>query len=149
MSGFHGDWALIDTDGHWFLHGRSDDTFNIAGRRIAAHEIESLLIGHPDVSEAAVIAVPDPIKGCAIIAFIVPLTDRQPELDTLKSWVETRLGKAFLPSLIFRVSRLPKTRSAKIVRRLIRAKYLGEALGDLSALENPGALDEIVPETSL
>ncbi len=146
---FHGDWARIDGDGHWYLHGRSDDTFNVAGKRIAAPEIESILIGHPDVSEAAVIGVPDPIKGSAIIAFVVPQADKQPALDDLKALVGAQIGKVFLPSVIQRVSKLPKTRSAKIVRRLIRAKYLGEPLGDLSSVENPSALDEIMPETGM
>ncbi|MFQ5596754.1 MAG: AMP-binding protein [Nitrospiria bacterium] len=141
---FHGDWARIDADGHWFLHGRSDDTFNVAGRRIAPPEIESVLIAHPNVSEAAVIGIPDPLKGEAIVAFVVPQPGAHPDLEALKGEIKKHLGKVFLPRAIYIVNDLPKTRSAKIVRRIIRARYLGKAVGDLSSVENPKALYEIV-----
>ncbi|MFQ5580463.1 MAG: AMP-binding protein [Nitrospiria bacterium] len=140
---FHGDWARIDEDGYWSLHGRSDDTMNIAGRRVGPSEIESVLIGHRSVSEAAVIGIPNALKGTAVICFIVLKPYHHPDPTGLKTEVIRVLGKTFQPDSILFVSQLPKTRSAKIVRRLIRAKYLGEDLGDLSSLENPAALEEI------
>ena len=140
---FHGDWARIDEDGYWFLHGRSDDTMKIAGRRVGPAEIESALIGHPSVSEAAAIGVPDPVKGEAIVCFVVLKPDHPADERALKTEVMKVLGKALRPKEIRFVSELPKTRSAKIVRRVLRAKYLGEPLGDLSSIENPASLDEI------
>lgn len=140
---FHGDWARIDDDGYWFLHGRSDDTMKIAGRRVGPAEIESALIGHPSVSEAAAIGVPDPLKGEAIVCFVVLKPDAAADPAALKAEVMNVIGKALRPKEIHFVSELPKTRSAKIVRRAIRAKYLGQPLGDLASIENPSALDEI------
>lgn len=140
---FHGDWARVDEDGFWFLHGRSDDTMKIAGRRVGPAEIESALIGHPSVSEAAAIGVPDPVKGEAIVCFVVLKPGYPPDAGALKAEVMKVMGKALRPKEIRFVSDLPKTRSAKILRRLIRADFLGEPLGDLSSVENPSALNEI------
>ena len=144
---FHGDWALIDSDGYWSLHGRSDDTIKIAGRRTGPAEIEAALISHPAVSEAAAIGVPDPIKGEEAVGFVVLKPGYTPDeslREELKGQVVRVLGKTLRPKEIRFVSDLPKTRSAKIVRRIIRAKYLGQAdLGDLSSIENPTAIDEI------
>ncbi len=140
---FHGDWAEVDKDGHWFLRGRSDDTINVAGRRVGPSEVESALIGHPDISEAAVIGIPDKLKGEAIAAFVVPALGADPDPQKMKAEVVSKLGKTFMPKSIIIVNALPKTRSAKIVRRAIRAKYLGKPLGDLSSIENPEALDGI------
>ncbi|MFQ5950089.1 MAG: AMP-dependent synthetase, partial [Nitrospiria bacterium] len=140
---FHGDWARIDEDGYWFLHGRSDDTMKIAGRRVGPAEIESVLIGHPSVSEAAVIGVPDPVKGEAIVSFVVLKPNYPPDAAILEAEIIKIMGKTFRPKAIEFVSELPKTRSAKIVRRIIREKYLGKPLGDLTSIENPRALDEI------
>ncbi len=140
---FHGDWARVDQDGYWFLHGRSDDTMNVAGRRVGPAEIESVLISHPSVSEAAAIGVPDALKGTAIICFVILKPDYPPDTIGLKSEIVRVMGKTFRPNAINFVSQLPKTRSAKIVRRLIRAKYLGKPLGDLASIENPAALEEI------
>lgn len=140
---FHGDWARIDEEGYWFLHGRSDDTMKIAGRRIGPAEIESALIGHPSVSEAAAIGVPDPVKGEAIVCFVVLKPDQRADAAELKAQVMKVVGKALRPKEIFFVSELPKTRSAKIVRRALRARYLGEPLGDLTSIENPASLEEI------
>src|SRR3569832_922505 len=140
---FHGDWARIDEEGDWFLHGRSDDTMKIAGRRIGPAEIESALIGHPSVSEAAAIGVPDPIKGEAIVCFGVLKPDRPADAAELKAQVMKVVGKALRPKEILFVSELPKTRSAKLVRRALRARYLGEPLGDLTSIENRASLDDI------
>jgi acetyl-CoA synthetase len=144
---FHGDWAYIDPDGYWFLEGRSDDTIKVAGRRTGPAEIEEALIAHPAVSEAAAIGAPDPIKGEEVIGFVVLRSGYTPDetlREELKAQVVRALGKTLRPKTIRFVTDLPKTRSAKIVRRVIRAKYLGQAdLGDLSSIENPQAIDEI------
>ena len=142
----HGDWASVDEDGYWFLHGRSDDTLNIAGKRVGPAELESAVVGHPAVAEAAAVGVPHEVKGevawifCALAPGTVPSEHLVGELRAL---VAAELGKAFAPERILFVSTLPKTRSAKIVRRAVRAKALGTDPGDLSSLENPEALDEI------
>ena len=142
----HGDWASVDEDGFWFLHGRSDDTMNIAGKRLGPAEVESALVDHPAVAESAVVGVPHEVKGEAIWCFVVtiPGTERDDALaEALKDLVAERLGKSFRPSRVVFVDELPKTRSAKIVRRAIRAAALGQDPGDLSSLENPGALERL------
>jgi acyl-coenzyme A synthetase/AMP-(fatty) acid ligase len=140
----HGDWAMQDADGHWFILGRSDDTLKVAGKRVGPAEVESLLVAHENVGEAAVIGVPDEIKGTAMVAFCVLRNDKTEDLEKeLKQLVTKDMGKPLAPSRIHFVSALPKTRNAKIMRRVIRAAYLGEDAGDLSALENPNAVDEI------
>ncbi len=143
----HGDWALIDDDGQWFLQGRSDDTLNVAGRRIGPAELEGALIETGRVTEAAAIGVPHDIKGTEIVCFAVLAPGVAPS-ETLRSELEAtvvvRLGKVDRPGGIVFVDDLPKTRSAKILRRLVRARYLGEAdLGDLSSVQNPEAIDAI------
>ena len=139
----HGDWASIDEDGYWFLHGRSDDTLNIAGKRIGPAELESAAVGHPAVAEAAAIGVPHDVKGevAWIYCVLAPGMDAAPE--EVVAAVSGELGKAFAPDRVIFVSALPKTRSAKVVRRAVRARALGEDPGDLSTLENPEALEEI------
>ncbi|MDQ4143988.1 MAG: AMP-binding protein, partial [Actinomycetota bacterium] len=142
----HGDWASIDEDGYWFLHGRSDDTLNIAGKRIGPAEYESAAVGHPAVVECAAIGIPDEVKGTAVWCFCIlrPGIAQTDELAAeVKSTIAAELGKAFSPSKIKFVEELPKTRSAKILRRAIRAKVVGEDLGDMSSLENPSALEAI------
>jgi acetyl-CoA synthetase len=142
----HGDWASRDEDGYWYLHGRSDDTLNIAGKRLGPAEVESLLVEHPAVAEAAAIGVPDEVKGEKVWCFAVLKPGNEPNdalRDELRAIVEKALGKAFRPDQIRFVSALPKTRSAKILRRAVRAAALGEDPGDLSSLENPAALEEI------
>jgi len=152
----HGDWAIRDKDGHWFILGRSDDTLKVAGKRVGPAEVESLLVAHPQVTEAAVIGVPDEMKGTAMVAFcvlngsagILPAAQaeagRMPALQLeLKELVARDMGKPLAPSKIHFVSALPKTRNAKVMRRVIRAAYLGEDPGDLSALEDPTIVDEI------
>jgi acetyl-CoA synthetase len=152
----HGDWAMRDKDGHWFILGRSDDTLKVAGKRVGPAEVESLLVAHPNVTEAAVIGVPDEVKGTAMVAFCVTGAqasllagekDEQARMLALQSelrdLVAKDMGKPLAPSKIHFVSALPKTRNAKVMRRVIRAAYLGEDPGDLSALENPQAVKEI------
>lgn len=143
---YHGDWAKVDEDGFWFLYGRSDDTIKIAGKRIGPAEIESLLMEHPAVSEAAAIGIPHEIKGEAIICFVVikPGFEQTDQLrEELKAKVASSLGKSLRPEDIKFVRALPKTRSAKIVRGAIRKKYLGQEVGDLASVENPEAIEEI------
>ncbi len=142
----HGDWASIDNDGHWFLHGRSDDTLNIAGKRIGPAEFESVLVSHPKVAEAAAVGIDHEVKGEAVWCFCVlgPGEEGSPELQQeLTSLVDAEIGKAFRPQRIVFVPELPRTRSAKILRRAIRATVMGEDPGDLTSLENPGALEAI------
>jgi acetyl-CoA synthetase len=142
----HGDWAAIDEDGLWYILGRSDDTIKIAGKRLGPAEVESVLVEHPAVIEAAAIGVPDAMKGQALVCFCVLRAGREPTaalVEELKSLVAGRLGKPLRPASLEVVSDLPKTRNAKVMRRVIRAAYLGEPAGDVSSLENPQAVDEI------
>jgi len=158
----HGDFAMRDKDNHWFILGRSDDTLKVAGKRVGPAEVESLLVAHPLVTEAAVIGVPDEVKGTAMVAFVVmndeyrisniesaeiegsafEIRNSKFEIE-LKALVAKDIGKPLAPSRIHFVSALPKTRNAKVMRRVIRSAYLGEDPGDLSALENPQSVEEL------
>lgn len=139
----HGDWASVDADGYWFLHGRSDDTLNIAGKRIGPAEIESAAVAHPAVSEAAAVGVPHEVKGEVAWVFCVLAPGASATEDEVAALVSGELGKAFRPERVVFVPALPKTRSAKIVRRAVRATALGEDPGDMSSVENPDALEAI------
>jgi acetyl-CoA synthetase len=139
----HGDWASVDADGYWFLHGRSDDTLNIAGKRIGPAEIESAAVAHPAVTEAAAVGVPHDVKGEVAWVFCVLAPDANASEEDVAALVAADLGKAFAPDRVVFVPALPKTRSAKIVRRAVRATALGRDPGDLSSVENPEALDAI------
>lgn len=135
----HGDWARIDEDGHWFLLGRSDDTITISGKRIGPAEIEGILMSHPDVVEAAAVGIPETLKGEELWCFVV--THRGQDIaEELKNLVREKMGVPFTPARIHVVQELPKTRSAKILRRALRAKILGVDPGDLSNIDNPHAL---------
>ncbi len=139
----HGDWASIDDDGFWFLHGRSDDTLNVAGKRIGPAEIESAAVAFPEVAMAAAIGIPDEIKGEVIALYLVAARGIEPD-DDLTSAIEAavveNLGKSFRPQTIRWVGDLPRTRSAKIMRRVVKAMALGKEPGDVSSLENPESL---------
>jgi acetyl-CoA synthetase len=139
----HGDWASVDADGYWFLHGRSDDTLNIAGKRIGPAEIESAAVAHPAVAEAAAVGVPHDVKGEVAWVFCVLVPGASATEEDVAALVAAELGKAFAPERVVFVPALPKTRSAKIVRRAVRATALGRDPGDLSSVENPEALEEI------
>jgi acetyl-CoA synthetase len=142
----HGDWAAVDEDGLWYILGRSDDTIKVAGKRLGPAEVESILVSHALVSEAAVIGVPDELKGQSVVGFCVLTPNARPNDDlreTLKSLVADELGKPLKPKDIKFVKDLPKTRNAKVMRRVIRAAYLGQDPGDTSSLENPQAVEEI------
>jgi acetyl-CoA synthetase len=139
----HGDWASVDEDGYWFLHGRSDDTLNIAGKRIGPAELESAAVASGLVAEAAAVGIPHDVKGETAWLFCVAKPGAEPDGRRVADAVAGELGKAFRPERVVWVSALPKTRSAKIVRRAVRAKAIGEDPGDLSSVENPEALEEI------
>jgi acetyl-CoA synthetase len=139
----HGDWASADEDGFWFLHGRSDDTLNIAGKRIGPAELESAAIAHPAVREAAAIGVPHDVKGEVAWIFCCLLPGAEAVEADVAETVAAELGRAFKPERVLFVEALPKTRSAKIVRRAVRATALGADPGDLSSVENPESLDAI------
>jgi acetyl-CoA synthetase len=142
----HGDFAIIDEDDQWYILGRSDDTIKVAGKRLGPAEVESILVSHPDVIEAAVIGAPDEIKGNVVVAFCV-LVEGCEECDELRQelnqLVITALGKPLALREIRFISDLPKTRNAKVMRRMIRSAYLGETPGDTSSLVNPHVVDEI------
>ncbi len=142
----HGDWASVDADGFWFLHGRSDDTLSVAGKRLGPAEVESALATHAAVAESAAVGVPHPVKGEAIWCFVALRPGVEPSdalAAALTDVVADHLGRSFAPARVVFVGELPKTRSAKIVRRAIRAAALGEDPGDLSSLEDPAAVDAI------
>lgn len=142
----HGDFASRDVDGHWYIHGRSDDTLKIAGKRTGPSEIEALLMATGSIAEAAAIGVPDRIKGSALV-LVVSLKPGVDANETLRAELSQAvvhgLGVAFRPKDVCFMSDLPKTRNLKIMRRVIRAAYLGEDAGDLTALVNPEAVAEL------
>jgi acetyl-CoA synthetase len=143
----HGDWAYVDPrDGLWYILGRSDDTIKVAGKRMGPAEVESVLVGHPKVAESAAVGVPDELKGEALVCFVVLRPGSQgdgPLADELKDLVANALGKPLRPKAVNFVPDLPRTRNAKILRRVVKAVYLGQEPGDLSALENPASLEAI------
>jgi acetyl-CoA synthetase len=146
----HGDWARVDDDGLWYILGRSDDTLKVAGKRVGPAEVESAATSHPAVQEAAAIGVPHDIKHETITLFVMLQPGVEPDgtlKDEIRQLVGAHLGKALIPSEVRFVSDLPRTRNGKILRRLIRAKHLGQDLGDLSALDNHRALQAIAEAT--
>jgi len=142
----HGDWAYVADDGLWYVLGRSDDTIKVAGKRLGPAEVESVLVANPLVAESAAIGVPDELKGEALVCFVVLRAghDGTPELAAqLKDEVAAALGRPLRPKSVSFVSDLPRTRNAKILRRVVKAVYLGQEPGDLTSLENPAALEAI------
>ena len=142
----HGDFASRDADGHWYIHGRSDDTLKIAGKRTGPAEIEALLMATGKLAEAAAIGVPDPIKGAALVlvcSLKAGVEGGEVLRAELSQAVVHGLGVAFRPKDVRFISDLPKTRNLKIMRRVIRAAYLGVDAGDLSALVNPESVAEL------
>lgn len=141
----HGDWAIV-SDRQWFLRGRSDDTITIAGKRLGPAEVESALVGHHSVAEAAAVGLPHEVKGQALHCYVVlaPGIDETENLRTeLVEAVTVALGRSFRPERVAFVDALPKTRSAKVLRRAIRASALDADPGDLSSLEDPAAIDAV------
>jgi acetyl-CoA synthetase len=143
----HGDWASRSEDGFWYLHGRSDDTIMIAGKRLGPAEVEGVLGTHPSVSEAAAVGIADEVKGEALWCFVVAAHEYDGLDDELRELVSSSLGKSFRPTRVVFVPELPKTRTGKIVRRAVKATVTGTDPGDLSALDNPHALESLRPYT--
>ena len=143
----HGDLALHDDQGYFYILGRSDDTLKIAGKRLGPAEVEEILLALKEVSEAAAIGVSDPSKGQKLVVFVIASPDYKGEAAALeiliKDHVANRMGKPFRPSQVYIMKDLPKTRSQKVMRRLIRNIFMQEKLGDLSALNNPSAMEEL------
>ncbi len=142
----HGDFAAIDDDGLWYVLGRSDDTIKVAGKRLGPAEVEAILTAHPAVRESAAIGVPHAVKGQAVVAFVV-LNEGKVADETLRETLLTRvsdeLGKPLKPQAVLFAAALPKTRNAKVLRRLIRAAHLNEELGDVTSLEDVEAVEAI------
>jgi len=141
-----GDFAYRDEDGFWYVTGRSDDVFNVAGKRTGPSEVESLLLDTGRIAQAAVVGLPDAVKGSAVVCVVVPGADQAPGPElaaVLSEAVVTGLGKPFRPRDILFVSDLPKTRNMKTMRRVVRAVYTGEPMGDLASLVNPEVVEEL------
>jgi acetyl-CoA synthetase len=141
----HGDFASRDADGMWYVHGRSDDTLKIAGKRTGPAEIEGLLMGTRLIQDAAAIGIPDPIKGTAVVCVCVarPDSDLDAVARSLSAAVVAGLGGAFQPARVVFVPDLPRTRNMKVMRRVVRAAWLGEEPGDLSTLVNPESVEAL------
>ncbi len=142
----HGDWATTDADGYWYIHGRSDDTLKVAGKRVGPAEVEACAVGHPAVAAAAAIGVPDELKGEAIVVLCVPRPGVAWDADLaaeVSALVVRDLGKPVRPKAVVAVPDLPRTRSGKVMRRVARAAWLGLDPGDTSALENPAVIEAI------
>lgn len=141
----HGDFASRDADGMWYVHGRSDDTLKIAGKRTGPSEIEALLMATGLLVDAVAVGTPDPVKGTAVVCVCVPRPgiDQDAAMKTLSAAVVAGLGGAFRPAEVALVADLPRTRNMKVMRRVIRAAWLGEDPGDLSTLVNPESVQAV------
>jgi len=144
---YHGDWAYIDHDGFWYLFGRADDVLKVAGMRIGVAEIEGVLNEHPYIAESACIGVPHKIRGEVVYCFVkskygLEVDENRLEIE-LKELVAKRISKVFIPERIIVVPDLPRTRSGKIMRRILRAILLDQDLGDVSSLENPETIESL------
>jgi len=144
---YPGDYAIKDSDGYLWLLGRSDDVLKVAGHRIGTAELESSLVSHHNVAESAVCGIPDEIKGESIIAFVVlkeNVTESRDELlIKLKEIIRNDVGAIATPQQFYFVTKLPKTRSGKIMRRLLKSIASGENIGDVSTLEDGTAVSEV------
>ena len=144
---YPGDYAIKDNDGYLWLLGRSDDVLKVAGHRIGTAELESSLVSHNDVAESAVCGIPDEIKGESIIAFVVLKEDVITSIKTLRTelieTIRNGIGPIAIPSEFYFVTRLPKTRSGKIMRRLLKSIAKKEKIGDISTLEDGAAVEEV------
>ncbi|AIG97848.1 MULTISPECIES: AMP-binding protein [Archaeoglobus] len=143
---YHGDWAYVDEDGFWFLFGRADDVIKVAGKRMGPAEIETIVNSIPAVQESACIGVPHELKGEVVWVFVTLKPGYEPSEELEKEIVDKivkEFGKPFKPDRVVFVPDLPRTRSGKIMRRLIKAVVAKQELGDTSALENPDSLEKI------
>jgi acetyl-CoA synthetase len=146
---FPGDGAKRDDDGYFWILGRVDDVINVAGHRLGTMEVESALVDHPSVAEAAVIGIPHDIKGTAIAAFVSLREGQKPRvelIDEIKSHVVAKIGAIARPEEVLFAADLPKTRSGKIMRRLLRDVAEGRALGDTTTLADPAVIRELQKE---
>jgi acetyl-CoA synthetase len=143
---FAGDGARVDGDGYFWLMGRVDDVMNISGHRVSTTEVESALVDHPTVAEAAVVGAKDEDTGQAVIAFVVLKADAESDEkhgEALREHVARRIGKVARPKSVVFTDDLPKTRSGKIMRRLLKDVAEGRDLGDTTTLADAGVVDEI------
>jgi acetyl-CoA synthetase len=137
----HGDLASVDPQGMWRIHGRSDDTIKLSGRRVGPAEIEAALLRDPRIAEVAVIGVPDELRGQRAVAFAVLRGDGV-DLDDLQAVALANAGKSFAPT-VYAVATLPKTKNGKIMRRAIRSRFIGAPIGDMSSLDPAKPLEDI------
>ena len=141
---FHGDYVYVDEDDLWYMRGRTDDVINVSGHRMSTAEIEHTVISNEKISDAASIAIPDDVTGEAIVVFFVADNKDDSNLEqTVSDFISQNIGKVAKPKFVYQLTDLPKTRTGKIMRRLLKSKLLGKELGDLSSLENPQILDEV------
>jgi acetyl-CoA synthetase len=140
---FAGDGAKLDDDGYLWLLGRVDDVMNVSGHRISTTEVESALVSHPAVAEAAVVGANDDTTGQAIIAYVTLRTGSEATIADLRNHVASEIGPIAKPKLIFFTPELPKTRSGKIMRRLLRDVAEGRNLGDTTTLADATVVDEL------
>jgi acetyl-CoA synthetase len=139
----HGDWSIVSETGQWYLLGRSDDTINVAGKRVAPAEIETVLVNHPEVRDAAVVGIPHPGKGESIWCFVVADSPGPDLAAALGEVVVDAVGKPFRLARVIFAHDFPKTASGKTVRRALRAVVIGESPGDTSTLSNPESLSNL------
>ncbi|NLB48025.1 MAG: acetyl-coenzyme A synthetase, partial [Microbacteriaceae bacterium] len=141
-----GDGATVDADGYVWILGRLDDVVNVSGHRLSTIEIESSLVAHPGVGEAGVTGIFDQITGQAVAAFVVDGASRLSDADLereLRAQITRDIGPIAKPKVIVRVPELPKTRSGKILRRLLAQLWQDDPLGDTTSLQNPWAVDSV------
>ncbi|MGH8698977.1 MAG: AMP-binding enzyme, partial [Burkholderiales bacterium] len=146
---FTGDGARRDKDGYYWITGRVDDVINVSGHRLGTAEVESALVAHPQVAEAAVVGYPHDLKGQGIYAYVTLKSDAQPSDELrreLGQWVRKQIGPIATPDLIQWAPGLPKTRSGKIMRRILRKIAANDCadLGDISTLAEPGVVDGLI-----
>ncbi|MGC8609037.1 MAG: AMP-binding enzyme, partial [Thermoplasmata archaeon] len=139
---FHGDWASMDSDGYFYLYGRSDDVIKVAGKRIGPAEIENIVMEVNGVEECAAIGVPDEMKGESIAVFYTGRHSDDLE-KRIKQKIESEIGKPFSPKYMVNLSSLPKTRNGKIMRRIIKSAFTGADIGDTSNIEDMSVIEEI------
>jgi acetyl-CoA synthetase len=143
---YTGDYAIRDKDGYYWILGRADEVLKIAGHRIGTVEIEDAVVSHPAVAEAGVASIPDPIKGEAIVVFAILKEGFSPSPEIkaeLKDLIRKSIGPVASPEQIYFVSKLPKTRSGKIMRRILKAVATSTSIGDLTTLEDESSVEEV------
>ncbi|MGL4678240.1 MAG: AMP-binding enzyme, partial [Plesiomonas shigelloides] len=148
---FTGDGARRDADGYYWITGRVDDVLNVSGHRLGTAEIESALVSHPKIAEAAVVGVPHDIKGQAIYAYITLNAGENPSTALhaeVRDWVRKEIGPIATPDVLHWTDGLPKTRSGKIMRRILRKIAAGETsnLGDTSTLADPSVVERLIEQ---